>query len=280
MLTGLSDLCKPPVLLAGAAGIVLALRRLAPRQTTVPLLLVGGGVTSFLITSAAGMAVITRYLALAALGVTLFAGWFMGMGIVMMARRASRQLLVAGAGLLLLSGAVWSGAHLHLGGATNEMTLRTHVEAELRSLLHGGPIARARRCDPSAFQIRSSCRSYCWTCTPFRAAWLPAAIRAAHRPPARAWHWSSRVGTVSSITLPTGHSATTCMTRTPLMTPRLASELQRPVVTSPSSFAAHKWFVSSRPTALLGAVGFVTRPATGSSHSIPDERILARVHGQ
>ena len=148
VLTGLSDLCKPPVLLAGAAGIVLAVRRLAPRQTTVPLLLVGGGVTSFLITSVAGMAVITRYLALAALGVTLFAGWFLEMGIVVMARRASRRLLVVGAGSLLLSGAVWSGAHLHLGGATNEMTLRTHVEAELRSLLHGEPIARARRCGP------------------------------------------------------------------------------------------------------------------------------------
>ena len=148
VLTGLSGLCKPPVLLAGAAGIVLALRRLSPRQTTVPLLLVCGGVTSFLLTSVAGMAVITRYLALAALGVTLFAGWFLEMAIVMMAQRASRRLLVAGAGLILLAGAVWSGAHLHLAGATNEMTLRTRVEAELRSLLHRGPIVRARRCGP------------------------------------------------------------------------------------------------------------------------------------
>ena len=73
--TFLADLARPPVALAGAVGLVLALRRFGMRRMVVPLALVGTGVVTFVAIGAAGLSLIARYLTLPAVALCVLAGY-------------------------------------------------------------------------------------------------------------------------------------------------------------------------------------------------------------
>jgi hypothetical protein len=73
--TFLADLARPPVALAGAIGLVLALRRFGVRPMAVPLALVGTGVITFVAIGIAGLSLIPRYLTLPAVALCVLAGY-------------------------------------------------------------------------------------------------------------------------------------------------------------------------------------------------------------
>jgi hypothetical protein len=73
--TFLADLARPPVALAGAVGLVLALRRFGVRPMAVPLALVGTGVITFVAIGIAGLSLIPRYLTLPAVALCVLAGY-------------------------------------------------------------------------------------------------------------------------------------------------------------------------------------------------------------
>jgi hypothetical protein len=73
--TFLADLARPPVALAGAVGLVLALRRFGMRRMVVPLALVGTGMITFVAIGVAGLSLIPRYLTLPAVALCVLAGY-------------------------------------------------------------------------------------------------------------------------------------------------------------------------------------------------------------
>jgi hypothetical protein len=149
VLSGLLDLAKPPVLIGAFAGVALAVRRLPLSRYGAPLALALGGLGSFVITSAAGFAVVNRYLALAAVALICFAGYLAAELLRVLTRRvrASRALVLATVALLAGAG-VWSALHLHPAGAVSELQLRLDVESETRSLLRSPAVTAGRRCGP------------------------------------------------------------------------------------------------------------------------------------
>jgi hypothetical protein len=75
--TFLAGTVRAPVALAGAIGLVLALRGAPLRSrasAAVPLALFGAGAVTFLATAAAGLSVLPRYLTVPAVALALFAG--------------------------------------------------------------------------------------------------------------------------------------------------------------------------------------------------------------
>ena len=73
--TFLADLARPPVALAGVAGLVLALRRFGWRPMLVPLALLGAGALTFVALGVAGLSLIPRYLTVPAVVLCLLAGY-------------------------------------------------------------------------------------------------------------------------------------------------------------------------------------------------------------
>jgi hypothetical protein len=73
--TFLADLARPPVALAGAVGLALAVRRFGARPMAIPLALVGTGGVTFLAIGVAGLSLIPRYLTLPAVALCVLAGY-------------------------------------------------------------------------------------------------------------------------------------------------------------------------------------------------------------
>jgi hypothetical protein len=73
--TFLADLARPPVALAGVAGLALALRRYGARALAVPLALLGAGALTFLAIGVAGLSLIPRYLTVPAVALCVLAGY-------------------------------------------------------------------------------------------------------------------------------------------------------------------------------------------------------------
>ena len=73
--TFLADLARPPIALAGVAGLALALRRFGWRPMVVPLALLGAGALTFAALGVAGLSLIPRYLTVPAVVLCLLAGY-------------------------------------------------------------------------------------------------------------------------------------------------------------------------------------------------------------
>ncbi len=73
--TFLADMARPPVALAGAVGLVLAVRRFGARRMAIPLALVGTGAITFAAIGVAGLSLIPRYLTLPAVALCVLAGY-------------------------------------------------------------------------------------------------------------------------------------------------------------------------------------------------------------
>lgn len=71
----LADLARPPVAVAGAIGLALAVRRFGRRRMAVPLALVGAGALTFVAIGIAGLSLIPRYLTVPAVALCVLAGY-------------------------------------------------------------------------------------------------------------------------------------------------------------------------------------------------------------
>jgi hypothetical protein len=88
--TFLADLARPPVALAGAIGLVLALRRFGWRRMAVPLALLGTGALTFVAIGIAGLSLIPRYLTVPAVALCVLAGYGV-LGFTTLAPGAERE---------------------------------------------------------------------------------------------------------------------------------------------------------------------------------------------
>ncbi len=148
-LSALGEYLKWPVLAGGVAGIVLAWRYVAPRaRLRVPLAMLALGLASFIVTSAAGFAVIPRYLAFGALPLMIFCAYLFTGFLERPVGSAARTRWMAGAAVLVLVGGAWQVAHLHPSSVTSEFAYRVRVERALREALRAPATAAARRCGP------------------------------------------------------------------------------------------------------------------------------------
>ena len=73
--TFLADLARPPVALAGAIGLGLALRRFGVRRLAIPLALLGAGLLTFVAIGVAGLSLIPRYLTVPAVTLCVLGGY-------------------------------------------------------------------------------------------------------------------------------------------------------------------------------------------------------------
>jgi len=148
-LSALIEYLKWPILAGGVGGIVLAWRFFQPRaRLEVPLAMLVLGLASFVVTSAAGFAVIPRYLAFGALPLMVFCAYLFTGFLEQPRGGAARRRWAAGAAVLVVAGGAWQVAHLHPASVTGEFAYRVRVERALREALDAPATVAARRCGP------------------------------------------------------------------------------------------------------------------------------------
>jgi hypothetical protein len=149
--TFLADLARPPVALAGVAGLALAVRRFGWTTMAVPLALVGSGALTFVAIGIAGLALIPRYLTVPAVALCVLAGYAV-LGFTTMAPGAARERwrrLALGAlavGVAFLAVKASSFARLH-----DELRFIERTHDELAGLLAEPRVRAGMRCGPITF---------------------------------------------------------------------------------------------------------------------------------
>ena len=149
------DALRLPVALAALAGVVLvALRVPRPpaRSLHVPLALLGAGILAFVITGAAGLSILPRYLTVPVIALTLFAGEAIAGWTTL--PRGSRERRGWGAGVVVLAliGVVFVATKVDtVHRFTRELHFITAVHDDLQATLRDPAVTRARRCGPVTF---------------------------------------------------------------------------------------------------------------------------------
>jgi hypothetical protein len=143
----LAELTKPPVLIAGVAGIVLAWR-MARERVFIPATLLAWGVGTFFLVSLRGFSVISRYVLVAALALMLFAAFTIA-GFTRLPRghRAIRPWAI-GSGAIVLGGLVFTLATFNPAYVNRELRLRDSVRHDLTAVLDAPAVKAARACGP------------------------------------------------------------------------------------------------------------------------------------
>jgi hypothetical protein len=142
----LSDIVKPPVMVAGVAGLVAAVL-LAPRRAVWPAVLLATGILTFVAIGVAGLSAIERYLVVAALAVLVFASVSVG-GWTLLEPSRVRTVWKVAATLLIVGGAVFTVLRLDLRTFDNELTYRGHAHRSLHRILDTPAVRRGLRCGP------------------------------------------------------------------------------------------------------------------------------------
>ncbi|MGH2941429.1 MAG: hypothetical protein ACRDLN_01445 [Solirubrobacteraceae bacterium] len=143
----LVKLAKFPVVLAGAAGVVLAIV-LTPRRALMPLVLFAAGAGTFALVGLAGLSVIDRYLLVPSLCVMVFAAVFIAGWTMLEAGTSWRRLWAAGAAALVIFGVVFTAMRVNLTQLRNELRFRGDAHVALERVLRDPRVARALRCGP------------------------------------------------------------------------------------------------------------------------------------
>jgi hypothetical protein len=142
----LTVIVKLPVILAAAAGLVLALA-LAPRRTAVPLALLASGVATFVLIGVAGASVIERYLAIAAVALLVFAGVFLG-GFTMLRPGCLRTAWMLGSAAVVVVGIVFTATQVRLDYFDSELAFRGAAHDDLVRVLNAPAVQDGLRCGP------------------------------------------------------------------------------------------------------------------------------------
>ncbi|HEV7806739.1 MAG TPA: hypothetical protein VGO80_13020 [Solirubrobacteraceae bacterium] len=142
-----SELTKPPVLVAALGGIVLAWR-MARERLLVPATLLAWGIGTFLLVSLRGFSVINRYVLVAALALMLFAAFAIaGWSRLPRGHRALRAW-AAGALLVIVGGVVFTATTFNPRYVNRELRLRDSVRRDLVRALESPQVRAARACGP------------------------------------------------------------------------------------------------------------------------------------
>ncbi len=144
----LAAIVKPPVLLAAVAGALLAWRFARPRaRLRLPAFLALSGAVAFAVLTAAGFTATSRYLALSAVAVTLFAAFALG-GWADAPRGRLRAVWIAAAVAGTVLGAAWTVARIDTDRIVWEVRHREALREDLRAALRHPAVVAARRCGP------------------------------------------------------------------------------------------------------------------------------------
>ena len=131
----MTELVKPPVILAGLAGIALAVA-LVPRRALMPGIVLLAGVGTFLAIGAAGFAVIDRYLIVAAAAFCVFAGFAIAGFSAVERFRTLRLVWALGAALIIVAVIVFTFTRtLALGEFNADLSFRSESNQSLERVL-------------------------------------------------------------------------------------------------------------------------------------------------
>jgi hypothetical protein len=140
------SLVKLPVLVAAGAGLVLGVV-ISPRRMTMPAVLLGAGLATFVAIGVAGASVIERYLAVPALALMVFAAVAIG-GWTMLASSWVRTVWIVGAIAISLFGVVFTATRLNLARFDNELRFRGQAHADLTEVLSDPRVKEGLKCGP------------------------------------------------------------------------------------------------------------------------------------
>jgi len=145
----LADALRPPVFLAALAGFALAGWRRAGHAIHVPLALLGGGTLAFVLSGAAGLSILPRYLTVPAIALTLYAGYAIAGWAALPASDSLRRPWAIGVAVLALLGAGFVVARISVVGRfTAELRFIRGTHDDLVAILADPAVVRARACGP------------------------------------------------------------------------------------------------------------------------------------
>jgi hypothetical protein len=149
--TFLADVARPPVAVAGVAGLVLALRRYGAARMAVPLALLGAGALTFAGTGVAGLAILPRYLTVPAVALCVLAGYAVLGFTTLGPGRARERWRRAAIGALLVGVAFVAVKASSVDRLRSELRFIERTHAQLEALLDDPRVARGLRCGPLTF---------------------------------------------------------------------------------------------------------------------------------
>jgi hypothetical protein len=143
LFASLNELLKPPVVLAGIAGLALSLW-FVPRRALMPAIVLLSGVLTFLAIGIAGFAVIDRYLIVAAAALCVFAGFALAGFTAISGWRALRIAWGAGAAAIVVAVAAFTLTRtLQVEAFSADLEFRTDGHASLERVLTSDPVSAA-----------------------------------------------------------------------------------------------------------------------------------------
>ncbi len=143
----LVKLAKFPVVLAGMAGVVLAVV-LTPRRALMPLVLFAIGAGTFALVGLAGLSVIDRYLLVPSLCVMVFAAVFIAGWTMLEPGTNWRRVWMLAAGAIVVFGIVFTATRVNLTQLRNELQFRGDAHVALEHVLHDPDVVAGLRCGP------------------------------------------------------------------------------------------------------------------------------------
>ncbi len=162
--SGLAELAKPPVLLAALLGFALAVW-FVPRRVIAPAVLVALGTAAFLVIGAAGLAVIDRYLVLAAVSLCVFAAFAVG-GFTTLTPGRLRVAWTIGAAVVVVAVVAFTFTRtLALRSFNDELVFRADAQHDLERILDAPAVKRARAagCGPISTPSHKLIPNVRWT---------------------------------------------------------------------------------------------------------------------
>lgn len=142
----LENLDKTPVAYAGAVGALLALY-FVPRRAAMPLVLLLIGMGTFVLVGLAGLSVIDRYLLVPSLMVMIFAALVL-VGWTMVEPGRLRTGWIAGAGVLVAYGVLFTVTHVNVTSLQNQLLYRGEAHAALKRIAALPAVKAGERCGP------------------------------------------------------------------------------------------------------------------------------------
>jgi hypothetical protein len=143
LFASLNELLKPPVVLAGVAGVALSLW-FVPARAVMPGVLLLAGLLTFLGIGVGGFAVIDRYLIVAAAALCVFAGFALAGFTAIPGRRPLRLAWAAGSAAIVVAVLVFTLTRtLQVDAFTADLEFRTGGHASLERALKSEPVREA-----------------------------------------------------------------------------------------------------------------------------------------
>jgi hypothetical protein len=149
--TFLADVTRPPVALAGLAGLALALRRYGAERMAVALGLLGAGALTFVATGVAGLAILPRYLTVPAVALCVLAGYAV-LGFTTLQPGAARERWRRAAlGALAVAVALLAVKASSFERLRAELRFIQATHEQLAALLDEPAVRAGMRCGPLTF---------------------------------------------------------------------------------------------------------------------------------